>query len=93
MSARKPKDRSHWGDMAFKAMVEKSKSVMSAPTARELIAQPHGLSCDELSKRVEAVLALHQLSHDRDGKPVGVCADCGWSVPCPTVRALDGGKP
>ena len=45
-----------------------------------------------LAARVEAVLAMHHPSHDRDGKPVGVCADCGWSVPCPTVRALDGGQ-
>ena len=92
MSARKPKDRSHWGDMAFKAMVEKSKSVMSAPTAREIIAQPHGLSCDELSKRVEAVLARHHATTEPSAVDQNICAECSWAWPCPTVRALDGVK-
>ena len=75
---------------------------MSAPTptARQLVDAVLGRTIqtgtrfppDTLAARVEAVLAMHHPSHDRDGKPVGVCADCGWSVPCPTVRALDGGQ-
>lgn len=62
--------------------------------------EPDGISKDEaldmasdLAARVERVLALHHPSQDRDGKPVGVCADCGWSLPCPTVRLLNGEKP
>jgi len=66
------------------------------PTCRDLLdvsAAPGDQPWDALAARVEAVLAMHHPSHDRDGKPVGVCADCGWAVPCPTLRALDGGKP
>lgn len=59
---------------------------MSAPTARELIAQPHGLSCDELAKRVEAVIALHASGGG------WVCEQCQTHLPCQTQRLLNGGQ-
>ena len=75
---------------------------MSAPTptCRDLLdvtAAPGDQPWDALSARVEAVLALHWrkplFGQPEDG--VYHCAHCGVGAywPCPTVRALNEGKP
>ena len=85
-------------DTSTRDLFDKDKGLPRSLSARELVDAVLGRTIqtgtrfppDTLAARVEAVLAMHHPSHDRDGKPVGVCADCGWSVPCPTVRALNG---
>jgi len=86
MSQRRPKDRSHWGDEAFRAMHNKPitrevlHKALQEPTARELLDTIDSNAAKYiLASRVEAVLAL--LKEYR-------------TIPADLIeRVLDGGKP
>ena len=104
MSQRRPKDRSHWGDEAFRAMHNKPitrevlHKALQEPTARELLDTIDSNAAKYvLASRVEAVLALHYVWPSEG--PDKACAHCmnvyGHRIkwPCPTVRILDGEKP
>ena len=87
MSQRRPKDRSHWGDEAFRAMHNKPitrevlHKALQEPTAREVLdgIVPIRDAYNILASRIEAVLALLEKYR---------------TIPADLIeRVLDGGKP
>ena len=85
-------------DTSHRDLMDRDKGLTPTPTARELLTLL-GMedTVETLAARVEAVLALHWrkplFGQPEDG--VYHCAHCGVGAywPCPTVRALNEGKP
>jgi len=91
MSQRRPKDRSHWGDEAFRAMHDKPitrkvlHKALQEPIARELLDTIDSNAAKYiLASRVEAVLAYCQFVRE---------SRSGVVVASKIERILDGEKP